>query len=78
MATIHRGMWIEELVDILPDAVSVLIGKGMKPLACGEPVWETIEGIAGSRGYTDAEIDALVDELESLYKKKGVTGSGRG
>jgi len=63
---VERGTWIEDLVDRAPGSVSFLIGRGMKPLACGEPVWETVEGLARSKGLAEDEIDALVRELNGL------------
>lgn len=66
MSSIHRTMWIEELADILPESVRYLIDRGMKPFACGEPVWETVESMARSKGFSESEIDRLVEDLNKL------------
>ena len=69
MEQVQRSTWIEDLVETLPESVSFLIERGMKPLACGEPVWETVEGLAKSKGLSDEEIGRLVGELNHLQKE---------
>jgi len=59
---IQRTTWIEDLVQDRPESVRFLMERGMKPLACGEPVWETVEGLARSKGLSDTEIDQLVTD----------------
>ena len=75
MEKVQRDTWIEDLVDTLPESVSFLIERGMKPLACGEPVWETVEGLAKSKGISDGDIDALVRELNRLKQEKQASGA---
>lgn len=57
---------IEELVEILPASVSYLSRKGIKCIACGEPVWGTLEEAAIEKGFGPAEIDGFVRELNAL------------
>lgn len=66
--TIARDTLIEELVDVVPGAVSYLMGKGIQPIACGAPVWGTIEEAARREGYEDREIDGIVAELRRLQQ----------
>lgn len=40
--------------------------KGIKCIACGEPVWGTFEEAAKLKNFNDAEIEALVEELNNL------------
>lgn len=62
---IERGTWIEELVRVKPSAVRVLREKGIRCLACGEPIWGSLEEAAREKGFTDAQIDDLVGELNA-------------
>ena len=73
---VRREMWVEDLVNAVPDSVGFLIDRGMKPLACGEPVWETLESLARSRSMNDDEIGTLVDELNALREKDARVGTG--
>ncbi|MDZ7294326.1 MAG: DUF1858 domain-containing protein [candidate division KSB1 bacterium] len=57
---------IEELVNRYPRAVRFLMEHGIKCLACGEPVWGTVASSAREKGFSEAEIAALVHEL-NLY-----------
>lgn len=63
---IRRDMYIEELITTLPESVGYLMDRGIKPLVCGEPIWDTLEGAAKAKGMTDDEIDRMVAELEEL------------
>lgn len=66
---IRRDIHIEELVEILPEAVSYLMQKGVQCIACGAPIWGTLEETARSKGFSDAEIDAMVEELRALREE---------
>lgn len=57
---------IEELVHRYPRAVRLLMERGIKCLACGEPVWGTVASSAREKGFSDEEIDNLVRELNDL------------
>jgi hypothetical protein len=37
--------------------------KGIKCIACGEPVWGTLEEAAREKGFNDEEIGEVLDEL---------------
>ncbi len=63
MMAIDRQITIEDLVDRYPGSVKFLIGKGLPCLVCGEPTWGTLEELAKEKGWSDAAIDALVEEM---------------
>jgi methionine synthase II (cobalamin-independent) len=63
---ITRTILIEDLVSQIPESVSYLLKKGIKCLACGEPVWETLEEEAREQGFSDADLDTFVAELQAL------------
>ncbi|HOC24610.1 MAG TPA: DUF1858 domain-containing protein [bacterium] len=60
---INRDTLIEDLVREHPEMVRLLMDKGVRCLACGEPVWGTIAGAAAEKGFNDARIDELVQEI---------------
>ncbi|MFQ5582992.1 MAG: DUF1858 domain-containing protein, partial [Calditrichia bacterium] len=57
-------------VDELPEAVSYLMNKNIKCIACGEPIWGTLEEAAREKGFNDSEIQIFVKDLNELAKKK--------
>lgn len=62
---ITRDIYIEDLVQ-KSGAVSYLAEKGIKCIACGEPIWGTLEEAAQEKGFSDSEIDTFVRELNAL------------
>ena len=63
---ISRKTEIEDLVELLPEAVSYLRVKGIRCLRCGEPIWGSLEGAAKEKGFSDIDIDKFVLELNEL------------
>jgi methionine synthase II (cobalamin-independent) len=63
---ITRTILIEDLVSQIPESVSYLLKKGIKCLACGEPVWGTLEEAAREEGFSDADLESFVVELQAL------------
>ena len=68
---IHEDMLIEELVRVYPASVRVLMQKGIKCIACGEPIWGTLGEAARSKGFSDVEIRKVVQELNDLLRQGG-------
>jgi len=63
---ITKDITIEDLVELKSSAVKYLSDKGIKCIACGEPIWGTLEDAAKEKGFSDAEIEGFVRDLESL------------
>ena len=57
---------IEDLVEGVPQSVRYLMNKGIKCIACGEPIWGTLEDAAKEKGFTDADIGKFVEELQEF------------
>jgi DNA-binding MarR family transcriptional regulator len=57
---------IEELVNKLPSAVKYLSEKGINCIACGEPIWGTIEEAAVEKGFEKDDIEIFVRDLNRL------------
>ncbi len=60
---ISKDITIEELVELIPSSVKYLSEKGIKCIACGEPVWGTLEEAALEKGFSEEDIERFVKEL---------------
>lgn len=67
--TICKDISIEELVEQVPESVMYLRQKGIVCIICGEPVWGTLYELASQKGYTDEEIEVMVEEVKRLKVK---------
>ena len=67
---ITKEISISKLVDILPEAVNYLMNKGIKCIACGEPIWGSLEEAALEKGFTVHEIVKIVGELNEMRTLK--------
>ncbi len=63
---IKKDIQIEDLIREIPSSVHYLMEKGIKCLACGEPVWGTLESESKEKGFTEAEIEKFVKDLNSM------------
>ena len=63
---ITKDISIEELVELKKEAVRYLSEKGIKCIACGEPIWGTLEEAAREKGFGEDEIASFVRELNAL------------
>ena len=63
---IKKDTTIEDLVNALPASVKYLSEKGIKCIACGEPIWGTIEEAAKEKGFEKEEIDGFIRDLNRL------------
>ena len=68
--TIVKETLIEELIAVLPESVRYLMDKNIKCLACGEPIWGTLEEAAKKRGFTNHDIENFVDDLNAMLRGK--------
>ncbi|MCB9088464.1 MAG: DUF1858 domain-containing protein [Calditrichae bacterium] len=63
---IDKDITIEKLVAQMPEAVRFLMKKGIRCIACGEPVWGTLSEAAREKGFDDAAIEQFVAELNEM------------
>ena len=63
---IQKDILIEDLLNEIPEAVRYLMDRGINPLACGEPVWGTLQSVAKEAGFDDIQIDKMTADLETL------------
>lgn len=60
---ITKDIEIEDLVKAYPASIKLLAEKGIKCIACGEPIWGTLEEAAKEKGFSDTEIDSTINEM---------------
>jgi iron-sulfur cluster repair protein YtfE (RIC family) len=72
---IDKDILIEDLVSRLPKAVGYLMRKDIKCLACGEPIWGTLEQAAKEKGFSDDEIEVFVADLNALAAEEEEHGT---
>jgi len=64
---ITKDISIEELVETVPESVRYLMEKGIKCIACGEPIWGTLEDAAKQKGFTENDIEYFVNDLQNIH-----------
>ena len=73
--TVRRTILIEDLVSAIPSSVTYLMKQGIKCIACGEPIWGTLEQAAKEKGFSDEQIDRFVGDLAALATQPGESTS---
>jgi len=68
--TINKDIEIEDLVRQYPFTVKYLSEKGIKCIACGEPIWGTLGEAAQEKGINDDELNKIILEMIDLAKRK--------
>jgi hypothetical protein len=77
---ISRDTSIEDLISHYPFVAHYLATKGIRCVACGEPVWITLEEAAMEKGLDDIAINELINELrimvlnEENYSRAKING----
>lgn len=61
---ITKEMLIEDLVQTYPQLVGPLRIEGIVCVACGEPVWGTLEAQASEKGIKD--LDQIIERMNRL------------
>ncbi|MCD6596726.1 MAG: hypothetical protein J7L04_03510 [Bacteroidales bacterium] len=63
---VEKDITIEELVETVPGSVKYLMNEGIKCIACGEPIWGTLEEAALEKGFNEKDIQVFVKELSKI------------
>lgn len=70
MNRIDKNITIDELVNTYPESVNYLMKKGIRCIRCGEPIWGTLESASLEKGFSDADIQKFVNELNLVIQRK--------
>lgn len=63
---ITKDIFIEELVNHYHFSVKYLAEKGIKCIACGEPIWGTLEEAVYEKGLSENVLEEIVAGLKAL------------
>jgi iron-sulfur cluster repair protein YtfE (RIC family) len=72
---IDKNITIEDLVETIPGSVRYLMEHGIKCIACGEPIWGTLEEAAKEKGFNDEDIRKFVSDLNNLNNSEMKNGT---
>ena len=62
----NRYSTIEEIIEKNSENIKFLMAKGIRCIRCGEPVWGTFEDAAKEKGFSNEEIDKILNELNEF------------
>ena len=65
---ISKNIYIEDLVNDFPEVISPLAELGIICIACGEPVWGTLEELVDKKGLNN--LDEIITKLNKIIKVK--------
>ncbi len=65
---IAKNIYIEDLVNDYPEVISPLAELGIVCIACGEPVWGTLEELGDKKGLNN--LDKILDQLNTMIDNK--------
>jgi hypothetical protein len=66
---ITKDIEIEELVRKHPSSVRFLAERGIRCIACGEPVWGTLEEAAMEKQVGPDELERIVRDLHRFLEQ---------
>ena len=64
---IDGSIYIEDLVEEHPEVISPLAELGVVCIACGEPVWGTLEELVNSKGLN---IKSIIEKINQIIEDK--------
>ncbi len=67
---ITKHIQIEDLVTDYPFSVKYLAEHGIRCIACGEPIWGTLEEAAKEKGFDDEKVDFFVCEMNQMKESQ--------
>lgn len=65
---IEKNIYIEDLVHDYPEVISPLAELGIVCIACGEPVWGTLEELVNKKELNN--LDEILDQLNRIIDNK--------
>lgn len=65
---INKDIEIEDLVRSFPNSVKFLAERGIRCIACGEPVWGTLEEAALEKQMAPDHLEKIVQDLRRFLK----------
>lgn len=66
---INKKMSIGEIVEKFPDAVPLMLARGLHCVGWHVATWESLEEGCRGHGISDADVDSLVQEINEKCGK---------
>lgn len=71
---IHKEMTIDAIFESFPERAQMLaqalMSKGLQCVGCGASSWETLEAGMFSHGFSEEEIDEMVERLNAILQEE--------
>jgi methionine synthase II (cobalamin-independent) len=67
---ITLNTYLEEIINVIPDSIQYLQKKGIKCIACGEPVWGTLKEAASFKNISEEELSKIIIKLNEMIETK--------
>lgn len=58
------------IIETVEEGITYLQKKGIKCIACGEPVWGTLREAAELKNISEEELKNIVNELNKIMEQK--------
>ncbi|MGE5430986.1 MAG: hypothetical protein ACM3QX_07930 [Syntrophomonadaceae bacterium] len=71
MVSVDKNYSIVEILRMVPSSLPFLIKKGLCGLGCIETDTDTLELVAKRKGFSDAEIESIISEINRLSRNGG-------
>ena len=65
---IDKNIYIEDLVRDYPEVIGPLSDMGIICIACGEPVWGTLEELVNKKELNN--LDEIINKLNKIIDEK--------
>lgn len=63
---ITKDIYIEDLVNHYPFSITYLMKKGIRCIACGEPVWGTLKEAVLEKGFSETDLEMLITQMKEM------------
>lgn len=63
---ITPDIYIEDLVNHYVFSINYLSRKGIRCIACGEPIWGTLKEAVYEKGFSEGDLEKFISELKAM------------
>lgn len=67
---VTRETTIGDVIKAYPDVAPIIMDHGLHCVGCHVAYWETLEQGCRGHGFSDEEIDKLLDDINAFIKEQ--------
>jgi methionine synthase II (cobalamin-independent) len=67
---IDANIYIEDLIEVVPQSIELLLKYGIACIKCGAPIWGTLLENAKRVGLSDADLEKILLEINTFAQQK--------